>query len=569
MTTCAEAAQGDLWATGGYIDWTAVHKFLWVEYQRLEAAPIPEATGNAVLILTCLEMLFGTDVLAPTSYPSVRDAYPPGERFEDGDLLQLLKWVVQGQWMSPGLGFTASGDEGWWFDRDALTGDPSPLHFLPRTADSWMALRRNATGVEALAQEGLVPAPLEHKLLPSAVFSPAGDLVDIYAWMDLLEETGAVPGPLNPPTGPQQYENFWGEWIGAVALFQSLQDTADQLGAAGPMPHGVPPLQPGTGMGLELVSAFRWWQQRRNPRSIHPDSGAVTPGPVWEASEANPTDPAPDTLGGWVGSTRPLGLFAPFILSSVFHSHPSWYVPPFADPAAGQDWDASLHQLSRAVLTMHHVGYGLTAFDKLVVLIRLWQWSRPGCETHPAGACPAGASLATEGDFLGAPRETYVWRSELKCVGESAAPGLAVTQTHDLVDVLSAALALVRGQVLGGFPLGDLSGATKLILANCLITAGTRYRDDPTVSGASGWAVIAPGDPTGPGSEAPSLGGTYAAIALLLLLERAPFWGCANLDGLPPAASPSTSLDSFLHIFGGNITSLLGAHPWNPSHVPG
>ena len=272
------------------------------------------------------------------------------------------------------------------------------------------------------------------------------------------------------------------------------------------------------------------------------------------------------SLAGWVESGRPSGLFAPSF-SATWPVVPG-HVPPWADPWAGQDWDAGLHQLTRAIMTMHHLGYGLTTADRLLTVVRLFQWSKRTCENYPAGSCPAG-NLATGPSWWGAPRETYRWLDSLICEGEPAPLLSHETQAHDIVDLLTAALAIVRGGLLGAFPPGLLSQGVDAILANCLIAAATLYREDPGVPGAFGWAKEDPGLPAAAAGAPPELSATHFAIALLLLMERGSFAGVANLADLPPGANPAVTLDSFLHIFGGFIPSLLSANPWNPSHVPG
>ncbi len=609
MTTCAQAAQGAQWATGGYIDWMAVHRFLVTTWQAaLPPSPALPDPGMASQVLTCVEMLFGPDVLGASSYRAVRDTtfFPAGEpAFSDDDFLLMLRAITLAQWPDAELPgpppfALSSGNRGWWFTLShPTTASPMSEHFLPGTADFWLCLRRNPTAMDILAGEDppVRPVLLELKLFPPgyqlapsaiapevAPFAPpGGGLTGITRWMTALEEAVAVPGPGNPFWPPNfgfHKPNFWGEWIGGVVLFQALSDTATEIGQRCSPAATFPALQAGIGMGRCLASAFRWWQQRRNP----PVSQTVTigpttytysvPGPMqWGATETSTTDPVVPSFGDWVPTNRPMfGLFTTHALFLPPPGAPPGWIPPVADPAAGQDWDGSLHQLSRAIVTMHHIGYALPLSEKVLTVVRLYQWCRRPCGSEEfAGPDPCGTGYPwLAATWVGAPRETQGWipadvgTPEGPCLTDlSTAPD---SQAHSLTDVLTVGLAVVRGGLVT-LPPGQISMMVQEIMTNCLILVATLYRPDAPAPGQASWTSSDRGLPTDP-PESGGLRGLFSAISLLLLLERGPFAGVANLGSLPPGATPAVGLDSFLHVFGGPVPSLLGAYPWNPSHAP-
>jgi|GEM_PF-2707481 len=572
MTTCAEAQQAESWTTGGYISWPAVHEFLRLEYVRMGPMEKRVRARLASILLDCLEMLFGSDILAPESYPSARFAFPESARFSDEDLLALLTWVIEGQEQGPAPGEPPlfSGDEGWWFTTTGGVRDRR--HWLPGSADSWAVLRRNRTGLEALADRGVAPLSLEHKLLSSGLVVPGGGgLVGLTQWIRALEEAGAMPGAGNLPSPPglpgplllQGFSNFWGEVIGAVFLIQLLSDTASTLGAG--FGQTVPPLTGGgLGMGASLTDAFSKWQQRRNPAVVNQLGGGLTfrtPGPLWRIAVAASSN-APAVMGyaGWVQGGGP---FNPILL------------PAPAQPYAGQDWDSSLHQASRATLSLYHMNAGLSPTDRLLLIVRLSQWGHSlagaplqPCSAFAPGPCPPDWSMAP--DFW-VPRETDLFFPGRTCSAENVTTPLLlarVTQAPDLVDILTACLIVVRGGLFTGQSVSQpITSFLRGVVEKCLVLTAGQYRGQ--VNGeVAGWCQVDTAQPSDTSTPA-DLVGTRAAIALLLLTDGHVFPGVANTGSLPVPDRALVGLDSFLHVFGGRVAGLVASNPWNDAHVPG
>lgn len=492
--------------------------------------------------------------------------------------------VLRVQRRVPGTTHTQSGDLGWWILGPA-SARPGPQilplsafaeHFIVNSANFWLLLRRNPSAIDSLNLEpfpgtpggNLVrPLPLENKLLAPYLSIPAGQvggLTGINPWIAAMMESRGFP----TTAGSRVRPNFWGELIGVVALIQGLSDTASAVGGDLVIQQTVPALTPSTGMGLMLASAFRWWQQRR-----HPPLATQVPGPVFIATGVQQVDPNP--LGGWI-PPDPGPLFRNNVMVPMGAG--SAYIPKWADPAAGQDWDTGLHQLSRAVTSMYHMGYSLTQAERLLVVTRLEQWSTRTCEGE-YGNCQGGP---TASPWVGAPQETTRFEVPFKCKDEpNLTDSAAVSQAHQVPDLLGAVLAILQGGCLDLSVPAAVRSRADAILGNCLIALATLYRhDDPPGVGPpiAGWIRMDPGyveptsNPTGPNLpkyRQPDLDGTYAAIALLIRLSGRS--GYANVVGdlSNPAFAPLIGLDSYLHVFGPRIPSLLAANPWGATYVPG
>jgi hypothetical protein len=215
-----------------------------------------------------------------------------------------------------------------------------------------------------------------------------------------------------------------------------------------------------------------------------------------------------------------------------------------ADPTAGQDWDGSMHQLARAVLSMHHLGYVFTSADQRLILNRLLEWATPASEAWgPASAMTcttwSGNTPLTADPATTVPTERYLWDGNLACDGNPNAPA------PKLIEVLSGPLALVRsGQANTPTP------AVQEICWNILRVVGSLYRGGGWVSYDDNFAGF---------SDLPNdVEGTYCAIAILRLLDREPLrLGTQSIAPTSEGTASMAGLDDFLHVFGGPIATIV------------
>jgi hypothetical protein len=254
-------------------------------------------------------------------------------------------------------------------------------------------------------------------------------------------------------------------------------------------------------------------------------------------------------------------------------------------PWAGQDWDCSLHQLSRGVSAMAHLGYSFTDDDRMVIVGRLVQWSTNGCENRMPGCQADTASCGYAGapierDDRGVMQPCWPIGSGTGTNCPAGTPGLELLQVTasdavgtvsggvgspfapQAVDLLAAAVALVRcGALAGG---GDGANSRAVAILRALATL---YRFD---GANAGWADYddrnfvgigpqppppPPGQPIPPpAGTVPSMGGTFAAIATLIVLAgSSPWFGAEILGPLPPPLPGRTrplGLRDFKHILG-------------------
>jgi len=572
VTTCAEAAQSNLWQSGGYIDWIGVQGALFRLYQQYLPGGTYADAQQLEAIVSTLEMLHGPDLAATYPYGL------PGFPFTQADVLSMLQTIINAQETPLGNSFSTAGDRGWW----AAPGTPGPpptprgAHFLVETSHFYLCLRRNRTGLQLLAQSGgSLPVGLEHKLLPSTLAldvtlpgnpSQGGGLVNLQAWVQEMADAGALRPNLTPGLpGP----NFWGELIGVVPLYQGMHDQVSRINAN----FVCPPLET-TPMGAALDGAWLGWRERRYPPVLTPPGYTVpAPGFVAQLGQSGPPNPG---ACDWAGPTNA--------------SWPLTTGPGVIDPTAGQDWDCSLHQLARAVLVRHHLGGGFTANDQALILSRLQDWVTPLCENFPlpGTASCSGALSTTQAGYP--PAERYVFPPVIasSCEGTVGFTGFPPSPVPSITDILSALLAVVRCGVLPSppsvappfFTTGAAVTVALDMVEACLGAVATLYRTD-AVSGWGMWLASdskAPSRQTvlAPWAELPTGTSIQGAVAALLLAE--PFFpGCANastLQGIGPSG-PQFGLGGFLHVFGAYIPALLPPigsnqlYDWAPAYVPG
>jgi hypothetical protein len=260
-------------------------------------------------------------------------------------------------------------------------------------------------------------------------------------------------------------------------------------------------------------------------------------------------------------------------------------MPTTALSTVGQDWDCSLHQLSRAVVTLYQVGYSFPVGDQTTILDRLELWSGQACHTSPtvlgtAGGggslCPpiaAGAtvSLVQLVSALGgytAPTETYVQPGGAApdCGGGGSWvlggwPSVPRAPTVD--NMAAAAVAVVRCGALSA-PSGTVVFQRADDLARGILTTiSSLYRD---AGALAGWANVDTNSRSQTPEAAASLQGTYYAVFTVMLLSSlGPVTTAPTSTGIP--ALPG--LTGFLHMLGGPLAALAPQVPWGGSYVPG
>lgn len=536
MTTCAQALQGDLWETGGYIDWLAVEQFLWESYVALApqvtGQPTFEQAQSLLLLVNTLEMMYGEDILS--SYV--------GGFFSTTDFEKIFNNLVSAQ--TPisarnGPNSVPSGDAGWWGPGD---------HHIVNSADFYLCLRRNPTAVDILINShGLPPCGLEHVLLPTTDLAdltsqlPGGGLVGLDPWLQETAWSCAIPGGPCPPdvtANPPRPTNFWGELIGTVALYEAMRDQVPLIQSSGWV---CDPLRL-TPMGDRIVEAWQLWRERFD---------SVNNGLPFLSTYSQRFPPQP-SFAEWAGPPTYL---------SVLDASGN------VDPAVGQDWDVSLHQLARAVQAMHHLGYAFTTADQELVVERLGQWATATCEAYdPSISCSPDALSRTDPTYA-VPSERYGW-TEFE-----GGASCSLTQPNIPSPAVSAMVAAANALAWVGAlnqPANASIATSAFSMARSIVIAlGTLYRT--TSTGSAGWANVSSNDPTRPyaAGTAPDLRGTATAIAALFVLARTP--ELSGILGSSPTASlaKQAGLDNFLHFFGGSISQTAGSHPWVASYVPG
>ena len=558
MTTCSQAAQSYYWPGGTYIDWTAVDAFLHGEYvnwaSSVSSAPTTfQEVVPAFVILDALEMLHGPAVLVTyptTSFPNAASpffSFVP--HFTLAEIQFMLQRVVEAQQHTQSsVNQIPSRNIGWWLPAN---------HHIVFAAQIYLMLRRNPAGVTALA--ALVPpvsvTGLEHKLLPvtdqaTTTLEWGGGLTNFMAWAAEMASASAIPGDISPP--PWGQTNFWGELIGVVAFCQAMADLTPQFAPASLWPTLVL-LNPAIGMGASLASAFGVWRERASPGS---PSG---PGPAFLATPG-PSVPPPAALP-WSEWAGPANASWPLTLAAAV-----------ADPAAGQDWDCSLHQLTRAVNALFHLGYVFTPQDQALIVTRLQQWATPATEAWaPASSMTCSIyPIPTTDLTVVVPADRYLWDSFVACQNNLAVP------VPVMVDMLAAAVALVQSGVVDSPPTvasppfasgGDVQAAAVTLCKSILKVVASLYRGGPT----AGWAGFDERDPSN--FNPPDLmDGVYPAVAILRLLDRPAIReGVQTITPTLPGTATQQGLGAFLHLFGGRIGTIAPAHPWpaQPTYTPG
>lgn len=623
------------WQTGAYIDWDGVLTFLKSQagpildedlsfQQRQQRAPV------AHMIVTSLEMLFGQDiylrwfegtVLAGRHVNKWDITFP----FSGKDLLMLLSTIAAGQRGRTQSNLRpeslvssepASGLRGWWGLPPMGASSPNAIvHYLVQSAQMYATLRRNRFGLNALQLEvessapawAFLPVGLEHKLISSRRTVPGvgqggGLLTD--SWLPWLQEVftaGSLKTELNctddesPLSGyldEAPFSNFWGEMQGAVVLAQAMRDQAKKVTTdQDPQPQAVPPLNPTTGFGGALVACFEAWR---------------TPVGGWDFDDFDlgfvPGAFAPDVPGisccsaEWWSGTAEAAL-DPVVQEQGFLG---WT----ALPGQGQPWDAEPVQLTRAVNAMHHLGYDFTVEDRVLILQRLVNWRAPMCGI---GAPSSSADPAP--DLVQGGTDKYGWSnaaspppeagglpsSETCQDGELAAGGRAPAIDHFLAYAMTLSRSgLLAPNALGGSPADDFGQAMSLVLLvpGLLRATAALYRkstDPLPYSALEGdfWLLTDTGNGH-PWTEEPSpdpaeqlkeferaaLGGTFMAIAGLLMLDRAYlFSGCSNTEQLTDSdvyapCSPQAGLDDFFGIFGSRA-AFASPPVWGAWYQPG
>lgn len=580
MTTCTTALQSDAWYDGGYIDWARVDQFLFDQYQNLASqvqagSPIPfPIVLFADMLLTTLELMYGGDIhsrVPPTGSVGV----PPGfvtTVFRKNHVENMLEWLIDGRHPpSPAtLPGTYSGAAGWWGPDWPGTGFLNPDHHIVYTSFVYMTLRRNRSGLIALGRSF---SGLEHKLFPAGSVldvtgKRGGDLVGLQEWLhEMWDSCGFKPRSWCG----NNLDNFWGELVGVVPLFQAMQDVASGLTANnGTIVCQCPALAPTIGMGKALDEAFAdfaggppGWRERE----FQPVAGSIAT-TTFIATSGQQSYASTNPLGDRCAWEAPLPL-APYL--GLITSAGS------LSAAFGMDWDCSLHQLSRAVLAAHHWGHPFTTEEKELITVRLAEWSQSTCETA-SGVTAPGCPTVPASENAHIPNERFFWDPGAACGPAQLGATPPDLPTIAVPELAASAAALVRADLFAS-PLTEIEATSNAV--GILQVLATMYRD--VGGGAAGWAEADP-DPTQ--NASPSLPGTYfAVLTLMLLADAQPLYaGDPNLpgssatlmntynpSGLPAPAVPEVGLVDFLHVFGSTGPSAKQRFQWAPPpiYVPG
>ena len=579
MTTCTNvtgAIQSQTWTSptaiapvllGTYIDWDQVDALLYEESRALTNGlpyyhnPLgiythmePRARARfAVTLLSTLEMMYGQDIGATYS----------GSRFVMDDFRNLLMVVLwdqdKGRQLDTDVPFAdvygnsiPSGKRGWWsLHGSVLTA--GPFHYPTLSANAYTLLRRNATALQALYDVLGPMSPwrvvsLEHKFLATGVewpfLAPAffptssvfgGGLTGMYPWLDEIDAAGSLTVQADCQGGAQP-SNFWGESIGVVLLTRACADIFNRTmcWARSNLPYNAAwwvqqdaPTATDGGLGATLSACFDAWRQRHAPPSSL--TGAAYRGPVFDP--ALPLCPCEwvGTIGNWASAVSPAAASAPAV----------------PDLINGQDWDCSLHQLTRAVMTMYLLGRTLDTATQRLVVDHLQNWQNDLC-FDVAANCP---SLLSAYPGLKQPQGTAEMYRE---------PGLLADPCHGVypsyaptVDAIAtAAMALSRSGALQS-PDPSVQIDAVHLAKNLVETVSTLYR--PGSTGGEGWAGQDTQDPSSPVTA--TLDGTFFAVATLRVLNKSNTWfsGCAGNYPASSGPTPDPGLDTFFDVLGGGV----------------
>ena len=566
MPTCEQLERQPLVGTGGYIDWSAVHGFVldraavvlagvgpgtpyhtrWpnrVDTQRYQRA------FHASWIVSTLELMFGQNL---GSLPEATIGLTAGQ------LRGLFTAVVSVQRSAltpevqnyPGGSGIPSGPRGWWLPPVGA----SEIHHCAVGADFYMLLRRNPAALQDLYNASqLRPLGLEHKLLPRDEVWPfptlgptgvdGGGRTNLYAWLEEVTAALALQGICALPTPDRRADNFWGEMIGVVGLVNSMFDVFNAWVAD----FRVLPLTPSDcGMGQSITRLFQAWRSRPPPYGAGPNSfiGSITSSCACE----------------WNGN-KPSGSNSPNTYE--FFDAAGQTLTGQAGLEVGQDWDCSLHQLARAVLMMHHLGYQFTAADRQLILQRLLDWEQQICEL-PDPACSTGATQGQLAQFVG-PTERYADFFGPLQTGCIQGTGLPLGALAPSVDTILASVLAAKWSGVASL------GAGGPLLQRMLNTLATLYRSALGPGGA-GWTNWDDGAQDNGGFMTDMLS-TYYAVATLMALDTPTtgFSGCSGAAASPLLNGFGVSPDLGLTQYGIFGPSLAGVQPpqWFQDYVAG
>ena len=533
-----------------------------------------------------------------------------------------------------------TGNRGWW-NLYTPSGVFTHDHYPTVSAVYYSCLRRNPeamimlnawstsppSGIAPTAQ----PVGLEHKLLPttdqwpaslaSGTASTGGGFCNLDRWMHEMiwaNQLFSRGGCLSLSGGRS---NFWGELIGIALLHQILHDqfNASMASAGGTYAGYVcsrlewPSNPAAPNIAPQLIAMFETWRNRgaRTSSTSNP-LGWQDGSPWWETTGAG------GVPQGWLGSANgytendaykgwhhpdsfgPYGNPVTNLAALEAECVAEWNDPPIGNGATGyipagfnpsvptvllemgQDWDASLHQLARAVQTMAMIrGYTVRAQESQIILDRLFDWSGQICTNYPnvyGPGTPSGVTQA-EWDSVRGAAEWYGTQNHTEGI-EPCDPSRDDLNAPSADALLTAALALVRSGLypnnLLGIQQSGVAGATgsPATLAVGYVNAlATLYQPHNVGGNGAGWLNADPltGDAARGISPTFSqadfdfsmLEGTMNAVAALVLLDQlgSATSGCANGTGLYNGSVPDPGLETFFGIFG-NFSQLPNTSQW-------
>ncbi len=551
----------------------------------------------------------------------------------------------------------ASGLKGWWLTKlySELGTGPSTDHFLTYSALAWHCLRRNSAALAALTDQ---PIALEPHFLDPNRDAPTviADMNDVL--QALFDARAISSGnytvrsqPFPEPAAVRFKSNFWGELIGYVGLLQSTAGSAAEYikefkeeypDVDVPNDLVFPALDSSFGIGLFLESAFKIWRRRAIPLgsgTVYASSTTRRLLTAWAGRETSPfttevtgafnlavlpTGPDPTAEPGYSDSDLPQdgtyvdpgdipqdGTFvdradvgptwdrgteawSPWLQLLPVLLNPPSAEPAWASPEAGQDWDASLHQLPRAVSTMFHAGHHFTRSEKHLIVNRLWAWRQPTCSAYSAqpGECsppkspldwPETALVPAEPAWVSVDPLTDDWslvgQKTCNAPSDSGRPPIPAISLSEL---LAATTALIQARC----HLGETRERTLEILRDILRVVAARYRErlvsnSPLhVFSIAGWHDEDPSwagdhvrvsDSGGTNPETNSVDGTFAALMILRICRGVvPDFGDVFLRVPFVDAATSASLGGladYLHILSsGRVGDVAARTEWNDAH---
>ena len=410
-----------------------------------------------------------------------------------------------------------TGNRGWWA-LYTPSGVFSHDHYPTVSAVYYSCLRRNPEAMIMLnawstsPPSGILPTAqpvgLEHKLLPttdqwpptlaSGTVSTGGGFCNLDRWLhemiwanQLFSRTGAW----NCTTLVGGRSNFWGELIGIALLHQVLHDQFNSAMASAGGAYSAyvcerlewPSNPASPNVAPQLIAMFETWRARgsRTSTSTNP-LGWQDGSPWWETTGAGGVPQGwlgsangftqndaymgwhhPDSFGPYGNPVTNLPALEaecvaewndPSIATGATGFIPSAFNPsaPTVLPEMGQDWDASLHQLARAVQTMAMIrGYSFRGQESQIILDRLFDWSGEICTEYPAVCAPGSPNGVTQAEWdsvLGA-AEWYASQHHSQGTTPCDVPQEAAN-APSADAILTAALALVRSGLYPNNPLG-------------------------------------------------------------------------------------------------------------------